>query len=52
MQLKYLGFWRLLEMPLINCNVKLKLKWTMYCVLAGAGTDNANANDDTIIFTI
>ena len=27
--LKHLSnFWRLLEMPLINCKVKLNLKWT------------------------
>ena len=30
--LKYLShFWRLLEMPLINCKLELKLKWTKYC---------------------
>ena len=37
-------------MPLINCKVELKLKWTMYCVLFAAGADNdANSN---IIYTI
>ena len=51
--LKYLSnLWRSLEMPLINCKVKLKLKWTEYCVLAAAGTDNTNANYNNIIFTI
>ena len=31
--LKYLSnFWRSLEMPLINCKVELKLRWTKYCV--------------------
>ena len=30
--LKYLSnFWRSLEIPLINCKVELKLKWTKYC---------------------
>ena len=30
--LKYLSnFWRSLEMPLINCQVELKLKWAKYC---------------------
>ena len=51
--LKYLSnFWRLLEMSLINCKVELKLKWTNYCVLSAAGTDNVNGNDDdnNIIF--
>ena len=38
-------------MPLINCKVELKLKWTKYCVLPAAGADNDNANDN-IIFTI
>ena len=39
-----------LEMPLINCQVDLKVKWTKKCVLAVAG---ANANSDSgIIFTI
>ena len=39
-------------MPLINCNVELKLKWSNYCILSAAGNDNANGNDGNIIFTI
>ena len=39
-------------MPLINCKVELKLKWTKYCVLSAAGADNDNANPKNIIFTI
>ena len=39
-------------MPLINCKVELKLKWTKYCVLSAAGADNTNANPNNIIFTI
>ena len=32
--LKYFSnFWRLLEIPLINCTAELKLKWRKYCVL-------------------
>ena len=38
-------------MPLINCKVELKLKWTKYCVLAAAGNDNAIDNHDNFIFT-
>ena len=38
-------------MPLINCKVELKLKWTKYCVLVAAGADNSNANPNIIIFT-
>ena len=40
--LKYLSnFWRTLEMPLINCEVNLILKWSLTCVITnsnGAGT--------------
>ena len=53
--LKYLSnFWRSLEMPLINCKVELKLRWSKHCVLSVAGTDNANSDNDdnNIIFTI
>ena len=53
--LKYLSnFWRSLEMPLINCKVELKLKWTKYCVLSASGTENAineDVNANNIIFT-
>ena len=49
--LKYLNsFWRSLEMPLINCKINLKLKWTKYCVFCANDNDNDNANN--IIFTI
>ena len=39
-------------MPLINCKVELKLKWTKYCVLPAAGNDNDNDRNDKIIFVI
>ena len=49
--LKYLSnFWRSLEMPLINCKVKLKLKAKKYCVFSAAGNGNDNNRDDKIIF--
>ena len=49
--LKYLSkFWRLLEMPLINCNVEWKFIWTKHCVLAVAVNDNTDADPDNIIF--
>ena len=38
-------------MPLINCNVELKLKWSKYCGLSAAGADNYHANLNNIIFT-
>ena len=53
--LKYLSnFWRSLVMPLINCKIELKFKWTKYCVFSANGNDNVNDNDNTsnIIFTI
>ena len=55
---KYLrNFWRSHKMPLINCKVKLKLKWTRYFVLSAAHNDNLNHNDNdnngnNITFTI
>ena len=57
MPLKYLiSLWRSREIPLINCKVKLKLKWAKYCVLSAAGADNVNGNNDddnnNNIFTI
>ena len=40
-------------MPLINCKVEIKLRWTKYCVLSVAGADNTNDHDsDNITFTI
>ena len=39
-------------MPLINCKVELKLKWTNYCILAASGNYNTDANHDNITFTI
>ena len=49
MLLKYLSnFRRSLEMPLINCQVELKLKWTKYCVLSAGGYENDNDDDNDI----
>ena len=31
---------------MINCKIELKLRWTKYCILSVAGTDNANGNYD------
>ena len=42
--LKYLSnFWRGLEMPLINCEVNLILKWSSTCVLIATSIRNQNA---------
>ena len=42
----------LLEMPLINCKVQLKLKWTKHCALGAAGNDSINDDRVNITFTI
>ena len=39
-------------MPLIKCNIELKLKWRQNCVLSEARNDNTNANLYNIIFII
>ena len=41
-----------LKYHFINCKVELKLKCTKSFVIAAAGVDNDNANDNSIIFTI
>ena len=42
--LKYLSnFWRTLEMPLINCEVKLILTWSSTCFLIATKIPNQNA---------
>ena len=44
--LKYLSnFWRSLEMPLINCKVKLSLKWYERCLLTAATTATFKITD-------
>ena len=54
--LKYLGnFWRMLDIPLINCAVSLTLSWSENCVttslekrlVTAAQGDNAEARDDS-----
>ena len=47
--LKHLGnFWRELNMPLINREVELKLKWNKDCVLISKATANARAHEGNI----
>ena len=42
--LKYLSnFWRTLEMPLINCEINLVLKWSANCVIVSTNVANQNA---------
>ena len=49
------NFCRLLEMPLINCNIYLELNWNNNCVMYGsesyAGGDNANNRETTFKIT-
>ena len=39
-------------MPLINCKVELKTKWTKHCVEATGAVDNTNADPNNVIFTM
>ena len=46
--LKYLSnFFRSLEMPLINCKIKLNLTWKKECVLSTAGGEAVFITNDT-----
>ena len=47
-----INFWRLLEMPLINWKVELKLKCKNHSVLSANDNYNDDANFINIIFTI
>ena len=41
--LKYISnFWRILEMPLINCEISLQLKWSKSCILVAFTEANQN----------
>ena len=47
--LKYLSnFFRSLEMPLINCKIKLNLTWKKECVLSTDADDAANPNNNAV----
>ena len=51
--LKYLSnFWRNLNIPLINCEVKLILTWFKNCVLIDKLAGDADYDADPIIFKI
>ena len=41
------NFCRLLEMPLINCKVKLSLKWYEHCILSNLVGDSTFTITDT-----
>ena len=49
--LKYLSsFWRLLEMPLINCKIQVSLKWYENSILSSAGTAATFTITDTKLY--
>ena len=49
--IKYLSnFWRLLEIPLINCRVELSLSWNENCILSIAGTAATFTITDTKVY--
>ena len=51
---KYLSnFWRTFEMPLINCEISLQLKWSKNCILVAGTAANQNPSfqiNDTKIY--
>ena len=50
MPLKYLSnFWRSLNIPLINCKIKLILTWFKNCVLISKATKEANYGADPVV---
>ena len=50
---KYLGrFFRLLRIPLMNCEISLDLKWSKKCVLASRAFRKADPNADPAVFGI
>ena len=38
------NFWRLLDLPVINCEIELDLLWTKYCVLIEENNDITGVN--------
>ena len=49
--LKYVSnFWRLLEMPLINCKVELSLKWYENCILSNLVGDSTFTITDANLY--
>ena len=51
--LKYLSnFFRSLEMPLINCKIKLNLTWKKECVLSALDGDDAANPENNAVFII
>ena len=47
-QLKYLSNFRSLEMPLINCKIKLNLTWKKECVLSTLDDDAGNPENNAV----
>ena len=51
--LKHLSnFWRHLDIPLINCEVKLILTWSKNCVSTNKSTREANYDADPVVYEI
>ena len=49
--LKYLSnFWRTLEMPLINCEIDLMLRWSSTCVITNSTSAGSFAITDTKLY--
>ena len=44
------NFWRSLEIPLINCKVKLSLTWNKNCILPSVADDSTLKTTDTKLY--
>ena len=52
-QLKYLtNFWKILEMPLINCEVDLILTWSTACVISSATGETKFEMTETKLYVL
>ena len=51
--LKYLSnFWRTFEIPLINCEISLQLRWSRNCIILAGTTNNQNLTIQINVVTL
>ena len=51
--LKYLSnFWRTFEIPLINCEISLQLRWSRNCIILAGTTNNQNPTIQINVVTL
>ena len=53
MSLKYLNkFWKVLDIPWINCEINLILTWSENCVITSKATRDADSDADPAVTTV